>query len=179
MMAHGKLTRIAACGILALGGLVAFLSADQPDTAVEQRSATKIDALAFLAGVWTGEMRGTFVEEAWSRPQGNNIVGYFRWLRPDGTPMLFEILTITEEDDVLRLRLRHYSAVLHGKEAPDKPITLRLGESGASRAVFTAEKDAGDLSHVSYEVADDVLTIRVEFVQEGREALVFRLRRAE
>jgi hypothetical protein len=140
-------------------------------------SPATIDSLAFLAGTWAGEMHGSYVEETWSRPRGNNIVGSFRWLRPDGRPILFEILTITEEEAVLRLRLRHYSPTLAGKEERDKPMTLKLAESGPARVVFSAEKDAGDLAQIAYEVLDDVLTITVAFTQPDRDPLVFNLQR--
>lgn len=135
-----------------------------------------IKSLAFLAGTWIGDMNGTHAEEAWSAPRGNNIIGHFRWLRPDGKPIIFEILTITEEPDAIRLRLRHYSETLVAKEEQDKPMTLKLVSVSDSRAHFAAEEHAGDLRHAVYTVKGDTLTIDLDLGEE-RDPLVFRLTR--
>lgn len=141
--------------------------------------------VAFLAGSWQGDMGGSFVEEMWSRPQGNNVVGTFRWLKKDGTPAMLEMLAITQESDAVRLRLRHYSAMLHAKEDADKPITLRLSRTGEGLAQFDAEKDSGDLVRVTYTVADGRLAVSVEFAAASepgaspRPPLKFNLARAK
>ncbi|MCC6321205.1 MAG: hypothetical protein IT438_07195 [Phycisphaerales bacterium] len=139
----------------------------------------------FLAGTWRGEKNGGVVEEMWSEPQGNNILGTFRWLKKDGKPVMFEMLAITEEDGAVRLRLRHYSARLGAKEDKDNPLTLILSQFNATdsdrRAVFTAERDAHDLKEVVYDRKGDSLAVDVAFVgnQDGteREPLKFKLRR--
>lgn len=171
---------VAAAGLLAAVGTGAGMlnrTGEVSQNVAGERAAARLADLGFLAGVWTGDMGGSYVEEAWSVPRGNNIIGYFRWLRPDGRPMLFEILTITEEEGTLHLRLRHYSATLQGKEPQEKPMTLRLESAAGKRAVFTAEKVAGDLSRIEYSVAEDTLTITVGFVEEDRPPLVFKLKK--
>jgi hypothetical protein len=167
------------CACLAAGSAPLVQRFGQPASAdgADAAMGATIESLAFLAGAWSEERDGMYIEEIWSPPRGNNIIGSFRWLRPDGKPILFEILAITEEDGVLRLRLRHYSATLVGKEPPDKPMTLRLSTLQATRAVFKAEKDADDLSHVEYHVEGGTLKITVAFAGEDREPLVFRLSR--
>ena len=159
-------------------------SAPTPPTPPTAPKFSIADA-AFLAGTWRGEMDGAFVEEMWSAPQGNNIVGTFRWLKKDGKPMLLEMLAITQDDGAVRLRLRRYMAALTAKEDADKPLTLKLSQvtavGGTNRAVFTAEKDAQDLKEVVYERKGDALAIDVVFQPEEdgkeREALKFRLKR--
>lgn len=147
---------------------------ESPARSGEERAG--IEALGFLAGSWRGEMNGSFVEENWSRPEGNNIIGTFRWLKKDGTPAMFEMLTITREADVTRLRLRHYSPTLAAKEERDQPMTLRLAEVSGKRAVFEAERDAGDLARIVYEVKGEELAISVQFVKEERGSLEFKLK---
>lgn len=124
-------------------------------------------------------MNGGFVEEAWSAPFGNNMIGHFRWLKPDGTPGMFEVLAITQEGDDVRLRLRHFSPALAAKEPVDRPQTLILAESSATRALFKAEKDTVSLSQITYEVKDNTLFIVVEFAASDppRETLKFELER--
>lgn len=185
----------AAAALLLAGGTLLGLAAMRPQPPAapaapaspappEAPKFTIADA-AFLAGTWRGEIDGSFVEESWSAPQGNNIVGTFRWLRPDGKPAMFEMLAITEEPGGVRLRLRHYSAKLQAKEDADKPLTLRLSQviadSASSRAVFTAEKDADDLKEVVYFRTGDTFSIDVVFAPESdgteRPPLKFKLNR--
>lgn len=175
----------AACAGMPVAAIAAYFS--QPPAAPSPLTlapvpARTIDACAFLAGTWQGEMNGAFVEEIWSTPRGNNIVGTFRWLRQDGTPILFEMLAITQEASALRLRLRHYSALLHAKEDADKPITLKLTENSPTHAVFGAEQNAGSLAQIIYRVENDTLKITVEFDSPQNEdaprpPLQFTLRR--
>jgi hypothetical protein len=176
---------IAACAAAPLVALAALHA--QPPAAPSPLSlapvpSRTIDACGFLAGTWQGEMNGAFVEEIWSTPRGNNIVGTFRWLRADGTPAMLEMLAITQEASGLRLRLRHYSALLHAKEETDKPITLKLTENSPSHAVFAAEQDAGSLEQIVYRVENDTLHITVEFASPQDESgprppLKFELRK--
>lgn len=164
----------------AAAGTLAMQESKTPPVPASAGPAS-LDTLGFLAGSWTGDMSGSYVEETWSRPQGTSIIGSFRWLKKDGTPSMFEMLAITREDDAVRLRLRHYSGKLIAKEDADKPLTLKLTESSATRAVFEAEKDAGDLERIVYAVESGVLAIDVEFKPEegksARDALKFRLKR--
>lgn len=140
-----------------------------PTTPETPRSATapatwpSLTPLAFLAGTWQGSANGGYVEEIWSAAVGNSIVGSFRWLKPDGSAAMFELLTITSEGDEVRLRLRHFSPTLAAKEPVDQPMTLLLAEHGPQRALFRSEKDAGSLDHIAYVVKDDVLHIDVAF----------------
>jgi hypothetical protein len=148
-----------------------------------------IGDLSFLAGTWRGDVGGgggAFVEEIWSAPRGNNILGSFRWLNDDGTPMMFEILAIVQEPDAIRLRLRHYTADLAAKDGAEKPLTLTLTELTGGRALFRAEKDAGSLDHILYTRSSDTLAIDVVFIQppadqpdaRPRKPLQFRLTRS-
>jgi hypothetical protein len=149
--------------------------------ATPSASVASLGAVGFLAGTWRGSMGEDFVEEIWSEPHGQSVMGSFRWLRPNGTPVLFEMLLISKEDDALRLRLRHYTATLEAKD--EKPMTLKLTESAPNRAVFSAERDAEGLSRIVYERRGDTLAIDVEFVQPTgpdappRNPLAFRLKK--
>lgn len=166
--------------------LVLLAAAPDPPTKAAPPAAAatpvaSLDAVGFLAGTWRGSMGEDFVEEIWSEPHGQSVMGSFRWLRPNGTPVLFEMLLISKEDDALRLRLRHYTATLEAKD--EKPMTLKLTESAPNRAVFSAERDAEGLSRIVYERRGDTLAIDVEFVQPTgpdappRNPLAFRLKK--
>lgn len=157
--------------------------APAPAAVAPRRDAAPVSALAFLAGTWKGALDGDFVEELWSAPHGTSMMGCFRWVGADGEASMFEILTISQEADATRLRLRHFTPTLGAKEASDKPMTLALAERTGSKAVFVAEKDAGMLSRIEYEVVGDELRIAVEFAppasadETRRPPLRFALRR--
>lgn len=145
------------------------------------KSPDPLDTVAFLAGRWVHVDEDGATEEHWSAPRGGAMMGMFRWDRPDGRPVMFEILTITSEGEDLLLRLRHYSPRLVAKEDKDKPMTLKLSEHGERRAVFSAHEHAADLSRIVYHCPTaDTLRITVEFAAndgEERDPLQFELKR--
>lgn len=160
---------IATCVTLTLlaGGTLAWTNLEPASTTANSaKAASPLEPLAFLEGAWHGDMNGSHVEEIWSKPHGTSIMGIFRWCKPDGSPSIFEMLTITSEGADTRLRLRHYSPTLVAKEQADKPLTLKLADStadGSSRcAVFEAEA-AGDLQRVTYQRKGATLHITVLF----------------
>lgn len=161
--------------LLGLAGFAAGLVPQPTAAPAAEKQPHAISAVAFLAGQWRSEDGAT--EEHWSKPAGNNVMGMFRWLRPDGTPIIFEILTITEEKDGVYLRLRHFSPTLSATEEKEAPMTLRLAEASAHKAVFKAVPGETRLAAVTYSLpAKDTLSILVEFDGE-REPLKFSLKR--
>ncbi len=177
--------RTLVCLLLALtpflSGAASLSEPPQPPKAPAAPAAPLYDkaleAAAFLAGDWSSDGDGQFAEEIWSKPRGNAMMGAFRWHGDGGKPIMFEMLTITAEpltrigegaeatNLTLFLRLRHYTPRLNAKEPEDKPMTLRESERGKDRIVFTALRDCGDLSAITYEVKDDRLHITVAFAK--------------
>ena len=164
--------------LISLPFLLAFAETEPP------KSTLQLSSMAFLTGTWSQTSDSGFAEEIWSAPRGStgreNMMGAFRWLKADGSPVMFELLTITNETDATRLRLRHFSPTLAAKEDADKPLTLKLSQASSSRAVFDAETDTRDVSRVVYSVTGDLLTIDIEFAkaEKPREPLQFILKRA-
>jgi hypothetical protein len=139
-------------------------------------------SVAFLAGRWLHVDGEGATEEHWSAPRGGAMMGMFRWDQPDGSPVMFEILTITSEGADTVLRLRHYSPKLVAKEDKDKAMTLKLAEHGPRKVVFAAAENGGMLSKIVYHCPTaDELNISVQFAPgengEAREPLEFVLRR--
>lgn len=138
-----------------------------------------LDRLSWLGGTWTGAMGEDYVEETWSRPSGDSIIGMFRWQTSDGKTTLWELLAIRMEGGDPVLRLRHFDAALEpwkseaGGVAPMKATTL-----DGRRVVFTNATGVGGLASVEYACpAPDELKIVVVFKDESRETLRFALRR--
>lgn len=148
-------------------------------------AAPDIHAAAFLAGTWQSDSaEHGFNEESWSAPRGNNMVGTFRWLKPDGTPSLFELITITAEGETLNLRLRHHNAKLEGWKAEvetNKPLELVLKEAGENRLLFAAAEGStlnNGVASTLYQRTGDTLHIEIAFVDPKRQTLAFDLKRA-
>lgn len=132
----------------------------------------KVADAAFLAGRWQGTMgknKDNHVEEVWSNPAGNNMIGMFRWVKADGTPSMFELLTIQEEAGTLALRLRHQTASGATWEEKDRTVTMRLAEKGENLVHFKAHQDCGDLASCRYEVKGGKLIIDVAFAEPNAE----------
>ena len=171
---------LGAC-VLVAGGLMIGAGEPSPSApAVPEASAApngipaKVAEAEFLAGRWQGAMgknKDSFVEETWSAPHGRNVIGMFRWNKPDGTSTVQELLTITEENGTLILRLRHQSAAGVAWEEKDKPQVYALAEKTPTLLRFDAMRDAGDVSRCRYELKDGKLFVGVEFVPPSAEAL--------
>ena len=150
-------------------------------------SGVTIEAAAFLAGDWSAQREASegetnFTQEVWSEPSGNNIMGMFRWVGEDGQAAVFEMLTITEEEGTLVLRLRHQDARGVAWEAPDEPATLNLsehraeGDDGGPMLAFTDTTESCDIHRCTYErIGLNTLRITVEFDPGHQDDLVFEL----
>ena len=78
-------------------GLVALLVVMA--TAVEGRQAKPtLDSLAWLAGSWSGTSRGIEMEEHWTVPKGNSMIGMHRDVGK-GRTLGFEFLRIEQQAD--------------------------------------------------------------------------------
>ena len=85
-----------------------------------------LDAVAFLAGTWTGEEGGVSMEEHWTAPAGGLMLGLHRDVFP-GKPAFFEFLRIEATPKGIV-----YLASPRGAPATPFPLV----ESGGNRAVF-------------------------------------------
>lgn len=184
---------LSACAALALAGAAfpwiapAPTAPQDPAPPVEstrtEPAEPTIAVAALLEGAWVErrtQASGTsHVEEIWSAPAGDNVMGTFRWLAPDGSAAMYEILVITQEEQGIFLRLRHFGADLVAWEERDAPKTLRLAKAEERRLVFEAHAHCGDLARVTYDRSqEDLLAIEVAFeAQGGRPPLRFRLAR--
>jgi len=115
--------------LLASGLLVPRLDAAPPAV-----PATLAD-VAFIAGHWEGGDAGDFSEEIWSAPEGDSMVGMWRYVA-GGRARIYEILTLTAEGPGVVLRIRHFDPKLVGREEKDRPVELPLVAKGEREAVF-------------------------------------------
>jgi hypothetical protein len=81
--------------------------------------------MAWLAGHWVGPALGGEAEEIWSPPSGGSMMGMYRLVR-EGKPVFYELMTLTEEEGSLILRLKHFNPDLTGWEEKHKTIDFPL-----------------------------------------------------
>jgi hypothetical protein len=118
--------------------------------------AAKADAMAWLAGNWTGTRGKSSIEERWSEPKGGALLGTSRTVS-GGRMTAFEFLRVVEKNGRLL-----YVAQPGGSP----PTEFTLVELDESRAVF--ENPFHDYpQRISYERADDQLTAEISFVDGG------------
>lgn len=173
--------------------LVACLSAtalvaqDSPVTAPEASSATEaasLENLSWMAGDWVGTMAGSTIEEMWSLPAADTLMGMFRW--HDGSSIrLYEFMSVELEDDGPVLYLRHFGRGLDAWEK-DGALVLPQIDSGSGRAVFRSELEGKDgkpdITRLTYAREGSTLTVTLDKSDGEKErstVFTYQLRQAE
>lgn len=136
-----------------------------------------LEKLSFIAGRWRGELKGSLIEEYWSAPEGDNMMGMFRLVKED-EGVFYEFMTIEQAGDTPVLYLRHFSQGLEAWEEKDKRDPYPLVELGTTRAMFE-NPDSG--TRLIYERKPaDRLTVTLEKAKDGKKtSQVFVFRRAK
>jgi hypothetical protein len=120
--------------LIAAGLLVPALGAAPPAV-----PSTLAD-VAFIAGHWVGGDGGDLWEEIWTAPEGDSMVGTWRYVS-GGRARVYEILTLTAEGPHVVLRLRHFDPKLVAREEKDRPLELPLVAKQGREAVFEGAED--------------------------------------
>lgn len=138
-----------------------------------------LQPLAWLGGVWVGDVNGDRVEETWSEPSHDSILGMFRW-QSKGRTTLYELLSIKAQAGVAVLRLRHFDAGFEPwKSELGGVAALPLAESGESHALFRNDSDVGGIAACGYRLdTQGRLVITVSFKDPQRPELSMVLERA-
>lgn len=97
--------------------------------------AATISEVAWIAGHWRGEAFGGITEEIWSPPLGNSMMCVFRLIKEEKVGF-YEIVTITEENNSLMLRLKHFHHDLKSWEEKDETVDFPLVKIENNRAMF-------------------------------------------
>jgi len=104
--------------------------------------------LAWLAGSWVGKNGEDRVEEHWSPPGGNSLVGMFRWVG-GGRVRFYELIVVEQEAALVYLRIKHFDPGLVGWEEKDRAHSCVLVQLEGEEAVFL-ELDKPDARWVIY-----------------------------
>jgi len=84
-----------------------------------------LSVLSWLAGHWQGEAFGGTTEEVWTSPLAGSMMGSFK-LAVDGKISFYELMTISEEENSLLLRIKHFHQDLKGWEEKEESIDFKL-----------------------------------------------------
>jgi hypothetical protein len=80
-----------------------------------ERPPASIAAMSWLAGTWKGSGLGGENEEVWSEPRHGVMMGMYRMIK-GGDPVFYELLTLSEVEGSLEIRLKHFDPKLRGWE---------------------------------------------------------------
>ena len=94
-----------------------------------------LSAVAWIAGHWRGEALGGVAEEIWSPPLGGSMMASFKLVVNDQV-RFYELETILKQGDSLVLKLKHFSAKLHGWEEKEETVDFKLVKVTDDRVYF-------------------------------------------
>ncbi|MDX1938929.1 MAG: DUF6265 family protein [Saprospiraceae bacterium] len=114
--------------LLALFCVLAF-------NAVLAQQAFKLADLDFIVGSRYGELDGGIIEEHWTPPTGNTMMGAFKYHK-NGKDVFYEFLVIEKTDTAVIMRLRHFSHGLIGWEEKDFAYQFSLVKAAPEYALF-------------------------------------------
>jgi len=119
-----------------------------------------LDALAWMAGSWSGTTRGIDMEEHWTAPKGNSMIGMHRDVGK-GRTLGFEFLRIEQQGDAI------VYLSMPGGRSPATPFPLK--EVTGTRVVF--ENPTHDFpQRIIYWKDGADLRARIEGTQNGKES---------
>ena len=108
--------------VLAALALPALVRAQAPAPAP---SRAVLSDLSWMTGRWIDDSGGNLSEEIWTAPEGDSMMGMWRYV-VGGQTRIYELLAITLEPTGIVMRLRHFDPKLVGREDKDKSVELRL-----------------------------------------------------
>lgn len=118
---------------------LAALAGDKPRKQKPPKASAEashqLASLSWMEGVWVREQGKDLLEESWFAPQGDSMVGMFRWIK-DGKLWMVEMMTITIDDGELVFRLRHFDRKQTPWEEKYSPMTCKLKSIADRKVAF-------------------------------------------
>ncbi len=134
--------------------LAALLGAAAQEVGRESEIKPSLDDLGWLTGSWYGEGLGGEIEEHWTPASGGTMLGAFR-LVVEGELRVIEYMMITEEEDRIAYRFKHFRPDYTTWEA-DRPLEFTLIRVSEHEAVFHSEvPDQNAPRRITYSLSDE------------------------
>ncbi len=91
--------------------------------------------LAFISGHNRGEYEGGIIDEHWSEPAGDSMMGMYRYIK-SGKVQTYELIVIEQTAKGLVLRLWHFNPGLGAREDKSEVLNYPLVRFTTGEAVF-------------------------------------------
>ena len=146
------------------GGLLASLASSSiqadaddltPETGRLPDQDLSIQSVSWLEGRWIGEGFGGVLEEIWSPPSGNQMIGHFR-MSQDDQPVFYELVLIEYREGGLWYRVKHFNPDFVGWE--EKDAFHEFGWVGITSEEVTF--DGLVLRRIDANTCDHVISVR-------------------
>jgi len=164
---------------LSLGGLALTAGAVQPAEPGDAAASLdpRLEKLAWMRGTWLAHQGGDVLEEIWSAPAGDSLMGMFRWAK-QGKAWMFELITVTADDHGVVFRLKHFDRTLVGWEEKGEALTYPLLRQGEREAVFENPERDHPRRFIYRSPNPDTLVVLIEGYTDGElKTQEYRLRR--
>lgn len=115
-----------------------------------------IEDVSWISGYWKGEIWGGHFEEVWSYPTAGSMMASFKFVE-NNQVKFYELMTISEYEGSLILKLKHFGPDLSGWEEKDHSMDfklVRLTKNAAYFEGYTYEQVGKNEMHV-YVVIDN------------------------
>lgn len=133
---------------------------------VPEPDDVRMPDLSFIEGHWVTELGSDQLEEIWSAPTGDSLVGMFRWIK-DGKVWIVELMTIRKEESGIIFRFRHFSNELVPWEPKEAPLTFKLTSFQEGEAVFeNPEQETRRYSFIKD--GENGLRVHVQGFEDGK-----------
>ncbi|WP_090258844.1 DUF6265 family protein [Roseivirga pacifica] len=124
-----------------------------------------LEQVAWIAGSWRGEAFGGQIEEVWTPPFGDSMMGSFKLVN-NGKVTFYELCQIKAQNETLILRLKHFDGDLIGWEEKDESMEFPLVKLEKNKAYFdqfTFELVSENQLNMYVVISDNGKTEEVEF----------------
>jgi hypothetical protein len=131
----------------------------------QQSPKADLSAVSWLSGHWRGEAFGGLIEEVWAPALGNSMMGAFK-LVVNNEVQFYEIETISEENNTLVFRLKHFHKNLKGWEEKDTTVDFMLVKATKDKVYFnglTLEKVSDNEINLYVAIEDNGDTTEEKF----------------
>ncbi|MFX0173447.1 MAG: DUF6265 family protein [Candidatus Hodarchaeota archaeon] len=120
-----------------------------------------------LLGNWYGKIGDDIVEESWSIPVVNSIMGMFRWIK-DAKIYFYEFVVIDNVEEKIKLKIKHFNSDFTGWEEKTDFIYYVLKDVTDSKIIFGSD-DPNEKGRIIYERPDENTLIAIlEMAQTGK-----------
>jgi len=150
---------------------VSLVLCDRPVVAGEPNGAARIASLSWMAGHWRGIADSTRLEEHWSMPAGDCMMGMFRAVR-DGHVRAYQFMSLEQDPEGVLLRIKRFEPGLVGKEDKERSVVFRLEHTSVREAVFDYEGPESPKRLTYRRAGHDSLYVRLERVQGGEHGVM-------